>query len=747
MTNFVQCYDVPLATNDNFITLRMADVAGNTTTTNFDLVLDYTGATNPPAIQLDWPAEGVQIGQSNMTVYGTLDDPTATISLQVTDDAGDTNVIAGVVERDGHFWIQNVPLAGTTDVLTLTVQDVVSNTSTMNLTVYPANDAGLTMDPVPSDLWDSTATVTGTIADDSYAVTVNGVSAVNNGDGTWTADGVPVSGGNTAVFTAQAVTPDETIEVQAAAIKPAALKLAGATLSDDLMNGQNFFGYGYTDEIQTSWNWMAGRGGSWQQTDTIVLQPGSVPIATTWNNAPIRADGSVPYETSTDSAGDCWTNGFSGGPWQSDFPQEVGALAAIGQTPPGWWDVRSGYASWVLHAGNLDVSGGQNPDSLVVLSATAMEEVQGSGAEGSGGIVSGPNELGPEIDNTGKQEDTSYQMALIMQDGTERSSTVTTDRLLNSVVNSTDQYKPVISWVDGPVITNTQNVIVGQQISLSCALVGLPGSTPPPITNYSWTVPGYAVSNFYCAPDLSTGMVIEPFPKTTNETDFYWVDGGTKQISCTVQSEGIPLVAQTSFNVLRPAVNFIGAINGLISYDSNFAFGTGESNLHFGGSTSNGIITHGIDCTASNPNVVGCSDYGFTVVQVITQNSHTDIVAGASYIIQDGTGLDTFDPLADLGHGYGTVYSDSPGISISNTNVTTLSKSGSYQTVLMFQPFGVNSISVPIKEIDWNWSGAGTFTNGQWVLASSPTNAAITLNNHDTTTFLQWTNVVITGAR
>jgi len=88
-----------------------------------------------------------------MTVYGTLDDPTAAISLQVTDDTGDTNVIAGVVERDGHFWIQNVPLAGTTDVLTLTVQDVLTNTATMSLTVYPANDAGLTMDPVPGDLW------------------------------------------------------------------------------------------------------------------------------------------------------------------------------------------------------------------------------------------------------------------------------------------------------------------------------------------------------------------------------------------------------------------------------------------------------------------------------------------------------------------------------------------------------------------------------------------------------------------
>jgi len=471
-TNYFRCVDVWLTNGLNVVTVHATDLAGNVGSTTISYTLDYSGKTNPPAIQLDWPAEGMQIGQSNMTVYGTLDDPTAAISLQVTDDAGDTQVIAGVVERDGHFWIQNVPLAGTTDVLTLTVQDVVSNTSTMNLTVYPANDAGLTMDPVPGDLWDSTATVSGTIADDSYAVTVNGVAAVNNGDGTWTADGVPVSGGNMAVFTAQAVTPEATTEVQAAAIKQAALKLAAATLSDDNMNGQNFFGYGYTDEIQTSWNWTAGRGGSWQQTDTIVLQPGSVPIATTWNNAPIRADGSVPYEISSDSAGDCWTNGFSGGPWQSDFPQEVGALAAIGQTPPGWWDVRSGDASWVLHAGNLDVSSGQNPDSLMVLSAMAMEEVQGSGAEGTGGIVSGPVEQGPEIDNTGQQEDTSYEMALVTQDGTERSSTVTTDRLLASVGNSVIQNK--LKWVVAACSPplDMSRTVVGIGENIHCYMVG-----------------------------------------------------------------------------------------------------------------------------------------------------------------------------------------------------------------------------------------------------------------------------------
>ena len=29
MTNFFQCYDVPLATNDNFLTLRVTDTKGS----------------------------------------------------------------------------------------------------------------------------------------------------------------------------------------------------------------------------------------------------------------------------------------------------------------------------------------------------------------------------------------------------------------------------------------------------------------------------------------------------------------------------------------------------------------------------------------------------------------------------------------------------------------------------------------------------------------------------------------------
>src|SRR5208282_3191034 len=101
----------------------------------------------------------------------------------------------------------NVPLGDTSD-LTLTVQDVMNNTATMSLTVYDDEDAGLSIDPATGDLWESTATITGTIGDDSYVVTVNGVQATNDGYGGWTAYGVPINDGNMAVFNAVASLPD-----------------------------------------------------------------------------------------------------------------------------------------------------------------------------------------------------------------------------------------------------------------------------------------------------------------------------------------------------------------------------------------------------------------------------------------------------------------------------------------------------------------------------------------------------------
>ena len=51
-TNYFQCFDVPLTNGLNVVTLHATDLAGNESTTNFSFTLDYSGATNPPGIQL-----------------------------------------------------------------------------------------------------------------------------------------------------------------------------------------------------------------------------------------------------------------------------------------------------------------------------------------------------------------------------------------------------------------------------------------------------------------------------------------------------------------------------------------------------------------------------------------------------------------------------------------------------------------------------------------------------------------------
>jgi len=286
-------------------------------------------------------------------------------------------------------------------------------------------------------------------------------------------------------------------------------------------------------------------------------------------------------------------------------------------------------------------------------------------------------------------------------------------------------------------------VVVGQKVSPACAW---DPSSGPPITNYLWTIPAYAVSNFYVAPDLSTGMVIEPFPLTNSTPEYYWVDGGNKKISCDITSMGQKLQSDGHINVIRPTIDFIGSINGSVELDTNYAGSSGGVYLHFSGSVNNGVTNWGINCTASNPNLQGYdtnSNAGFQVVQVIVSDN-------LSGIKNDGSGhtntpvanaLDNDYPTKNLGAGNGTVFFDAPSYSGFPTNYTQISVSTSFRTVLMFLPDESDIIHVPIKEIDWNWSATISFTNSQWVLTSS--NATITANNQDTLTFPFWTSRTI----
>ena len=200
-TNYFECLDIPLTNGVNLITVHAMDLAGNVTDTNFSFTLDYSGKTNPPVVQITWPQDGMNLSGTNFTLRGQVNDPTVTVTASITDTNGDTNTVTGEVERNGRFWLEGLPLNTGTNMLSITVSDVVSNTTVTNLNLVQSA-LTLTLTPVSDDsqLWQPTISVAGTVSDSSDAIWVNGVQGTNNGDGTWSATNVPVSTGGVANF-------------------------------------------------------------------------------------------------------------------------------------------------------------------------------------------------------------------------------------------------------------------------------------------------------------------------------------------------------------------------------------------------------------------------------------------------------------------------------------------------------------------------------------------------------------------
>lgn len=204
-TNYFQCYDVPLANGLNTITVKGIDVKSNAWFSTFTVTLDISQLTNPPAISLIWPKDGTSIGSDSVTLRGTVADGNMQVSAVVTDEAGNSENIEGLVERDGTFWLDDVNLTGATNSVLITVTDPAGNMTTTNIALFRAPvTVGMT-DPSDYELLQPTISLTGTIDSSEYDVWVNGQQAMDNGDGTWSATNVPVSQGGTATFHTVAV--------------------------------------------------------------------------------------------------------------------------------------------------------------------------------------------------------------------------------------------------------------------------------------------------------------------------------------------------------------------------------------------------------------------------------------------------------------------------------------------------------------------------------------------------------------
>lgn len=205
-TNTFQAFDVGLTVGANQITVHAKDLAGNMTTSNLTVTLDYTGKSNP-VLTLYWPTNGAEISGTNFVWRGSVDDPTVTLSAQIVDASGDTNVVTGIVERNGNFWVENLPLASGINSLTLTATDAAGNVSQTNISVTQSL-VNIAITSVPAVSNQLTVTVLGTLDTAGYTVWVNGVKATQSGSPpsiNWEADNVPVNGLGTTVFEALAI--------------------------------------------------------------------------------------------------------------------------------------------------------------------------------------------------------------------------------------------------------------------------------------------------------------------------------------------------------------------------------------------------------------------------------------------------------------------------------------------------------------------------------------------------------------
>jgi hypothetical protein len=204
-TNYFHAYDIPLALGLNTITLHLSDWAGNVAVRTIGVTLNYAGATNPPVMQVLWPPAGSEICGSTFYIRGKISDETAKVVGQSLNGQNPDIRYQGIVERDGTFWVENLPLNRGVNKWLLIATDAAGNQSTLTLSVVKSPlDLVITSTPEGKDLWEYSGTVVGTISDPTYSVSVNGVSATvtqnPDGTGTWSADNVPNYGTGTVTY-------------------------------------------------------------------------------------------------------------------------------------------------------------------------------------------------------------------------------------------------------------------------------------------------------------------------------------------------------------------------------------------------------------------------------------------------------------------------------------------------------------------------------------------------------------------
>ena len=723
-TNWFVCFDAALKLGTNYISIAATDLAGFVAVTNFSYVFDTNGDTQAPSMSLTWPQDGATVLGNMFTLRGMLDDDTATVTAQWTGLDGLVNSVDGQVERGGGYWLDLPLYSGTNLAVTVTSTDAAGNSSTTNLTLFQS-DTVFTMDSLSNQLNQAQVNLSGSVSDTTCEVWINGVQGVNNGDGTWSATGIPVTTGGVATFdvvlypSGQAranragrasnfqrandseTEPDGSLQTSISFDKPPVIYVEKQSwtefVDDETVDGS-------ISQLGTNtWTWMRGVGSTNVTSFVKIWHPPFDRTNTYVSEYTWPADaGYVPSLAGEE-------RDYVNGALYSDtayLPSPYFISAADSGTTlsvdEDWtitWSM-TGDAVLKLSTGGKACRG--STALLVVNQSLDSVDMADGGEEEA--IPSEQVSLGVY-----GNEDATGQLYLRAANG------VTMDISPGAVVawnyalcGAAVKLTPRIMMGTNNIAGSSATVFAGQQVHLTGQLSG--GQTA---TNCQWAVPGYAISNYWVSPDANTGMVITNFPTTNADVFFYWVDDGIKKVQFSVFTGSATNSATATFNVIRPASSLI-TVTGTVGLDTNYFQGfalhygnrsPGTPGIHFGGTV---LVTN---TQPSAPQYtlewVQKVNFSYGTLQV---NAGTWLVAAATNV------LDTLYPYPSKNNGELT--EDSPGQPLNPNDYLAVNITNAFTMWLLATPDG--GIPIPLRSVDWSWSGAGILTtNGSWQLASA----------------------------
>jgi hypothetical protein len=576
-TNYFQCYDVPLAPGLNSFAVRVADLAGNVSTASLTVTLDTSLAPTMPALTIDWPPNGAVVAGATFTLRGHLDDPTA--SVWVSESGMDP--MSGIVQRDGSFLIANVPLPDALNSLTVAATNIAGAGATLSWSVSRSSVSVALDSPSANDLSQPSVTLTGTISDANYDVWVNGVQATVSGDPTWQASPVPLvnlngTGQIDIGIYPPGSDPDSTdpLATQSAVVPIPSMVLPSALVAKTFQWNNGGCGQGFNSWLSTE-NWEAGLGG-------LSVSSTSGQFGTSRNETVLPAQPSPAPP---------W--------WSGSMADATSDHSDASECGPQGFTSRSGltYSSQTtieLVAGASEQGGFER---LIRLTASAWA------ADGTSLPASSIQILGQALTPTATNANVG-EMYVSMPAGATQGLPYSApgNDFYSIEVGAEDVKVKIIDNQSGVDLTGqTTNVVVGQKVSLRCEL----SMTNVSVDSYRWQVPGFAISNYVV--DANSGIVYSNFSTNSSSTAFYWVDGGSKEVRCTVAVAGKERhPGKAVFNVIRPNIDWIGTITGSVNVG---LYGSNGLSVTFGSLTTNAlggtIVKDGIECRSSNPQLNG----------------------------------------------------------------------------------------------------------------------------------------------